>query len=446
MAPIRLPLPTHRPDDAAPATPASPLDRAVARIERECGSGVVVSGELERRAVAHDASHYLLQPRAVLRPRDESEVGRIFAAAAEAGAGLTLRSGGTSLSGQAVTDQLLVDVRRHFKAVEVLDRGARVRVQPGVTVRQVNARLAPHGRSLGPDPASESACTLGGVVANNSSGMACGTEFNTYRTLESMVLVLPSGTVLDTAAPDAAETLRAREPELFEGLLRLRDRVRGNPESVRTVERLFAMKNTMGYGLNSFLDHEDPVAILEHLMIGSEGTLGFVASATLRTVPVHPHVATGLLVFPTVVAATSAVPELVGSHCATLELLDATSLAVSQRTGLAPPAIMDIPVDQQAALLVEYQHDTPDGVRELAQAASSTFDALELTGPVSLTTDPASARACGPCARGSTPPWPATGRRAPTRCSRTWWCPWTSWAARARSSPGCSTPTATGTP
>lgn len=388
MAPIRLPLPIHRHDGAAPAAPASPLERAVARIERECGSGVVVSGELERRAVAHDASHYLLQPRAVLRPRDESEVGRIFAAAAEADAGLTLRSGGTSLSGQAVTDQLLVDVRRHFKGVEVLDQGARVRVQPGVTVRQVNARLAPHGRSLGPDPASESACTLGGVVANNSSGMACGTEFNTYRTLESMVLVLPSGTVLDTAAPDAGEKLRAHEPELFEGLLRLRDRVRGNPESVRTVERLFAMKNTMGYGLNAFLDHEDPVALLEHLMIGSEGTLGFVASATLRTVPVHPHVATGLLVFPTVVAATSAVPELVGSRCATLELLDATSLAVSQRTGLAPPAIMDIPVDQQAALLVEYQHDTPDGVRELAEAASATFDALELAGPVSLTTDP----------------------------------------------------------
>ena len=388
MAPIRLPLPTRRPDDAAPAPSDSPLDREVARIERECGSGVVVTGELERRAVAHDASHYLMQPRAVLRPRDTHEVGRIFAAAADTDAGLTLRSGGTSLSGQSVTDQILVDVRRHFKSVEVLDRGARVRVQPGVTVRQVNARLAPHGRALGPDPASESACTLGGVVADNSSGMACGTEFNTYRTLESMVLVLPSGTVLDTAAPDAGEQLRAREPDLFEGLLRLRDRVRGNPESVRTIQRLFAMKNTMGYGLNSFLDHEDPVAILEHLMIGSEGTLGFVASATLRTVPVHPHVATGLLVFPTVVAATSAVPDLVGSQCATLELMDATSLAVSQRTGLAPPAIMDIPVGQQAALLVEYQHDTAAGVRELAEAAASTFDALELAGPVALTTDP----------------------------------------------------------
>ena len=388
MAPIRLPLPTRRPDDTAPALNDSPLDRAVARIERECGSGVVVTGELERRAVAHDASHYLMQPRAVLRPRDTHEVGRIFAAAADTDAGLTLRAGGTSLSGQSVTDQILVDVRRHFKSVEVLDGGARVRVQPGVTVRQVNARLAPHGRALGPDPASESACTLGGVVADNSSGMACGTEFNTYRTLESMVLVLPSGTVLDTAAPDAGEQLRAREPDLFEGLLRLRDRVRGNPESVRTIQRLFAMKNTMGYGLNSFLDHEDPVAILEHLMIGSEGTLGFVASATLRTVPVHPHVATGLLVFPTVVAATSAVPDLVGSQCATLELMDATSLAVSQRTGFAPPAIMDIPVGQQAALLVEYQHDTAAGVRELAEAASSTFDALELAGPVALTTDP----------------------------------------------------------
>lgn len=369
--------------------PDSPAARAVRRVERECGSGVVVRSELERRAVAHDASHYLMDPAAVLRPRDETEVGHIFAAAAAHGADLTLRSGGTSLSGQAVTDQLLVDVRRHFKGVEVLDDGARVRVAPGVTVRQVNARLAPHGRSLGPDPASETACTVGGVVANNSSGMACGTEFNTYRTLESMVLVLPSGTVLDTAAPDAEQQLRAREPELFHGLLRLRDRVRGNRESVRTVERLFAMKNTMGYGLNTFLDHEDPVRILEHLMIGSEGTLGFVASATLRTVPVHPHVATGLLVFPTVVAATNAVPELVGSRCATLELLDATSLAVSQRTGLAPPAIMDIPVEQQAALLVEYQGDTAEAVQDLGRAAAATFDTLDLTGPVSLTTDAA---------------------------------------------------------
>ena len=101
-----------------------------------------------------------------------------------------------------------------------------MRVQPGATIGAVNARLAPLGYKLGPDPASESAATVGGVVANNSSGMACGTEFNSYRTIESMVLVLASGTVVDTGDPDADGLLRQREPDLHDGLIRLRDRVR----------------------------------------------------------------------------------------------------------------------------------------------------------------------------------------------------------------------------
>ena len=126
-----------------------------------------------------------------------------------------------------------MDTRRHFRDIEILDAGARVRVGPGATVRQVNARLARFGRKLGPDPASEIACTLGGVVANNSSGMACGTVANTYNTLDSLVLVLPSGTVIDTGAADADERLRPLEPALYEGLARLRDRVRANPASVR---------------------------------------------------------------------------------------------------------------------------------------------------------------------------------------------------------------------
>ncbi|MBD2762181.1 FAD-binding oxidoreductase [Kocuria sp. cx-116] len=363
-------------------------EQFVAQVREACGAGSVAESELERRVLAHDASHYLLQPQAVVRPRDAVHVGQVFAAAARHGVELTLRSGGTSLSGQAVTDHVLVDTRRHFRDVEVLDGGARVRVQPGVTVRQVNARLAPHGYKLGPDPASEAACTVGGVVANNSSGMACGTEFNTYRTLESMTVVLPSGTVINTADADADARLRAAEPELHEGLLRLRHRVAANPESVRTIERLFAMKNTMGYGLNAFVDFEEPVRILEHLMIGSEGTLGFVAEAVFRTVPIHRFVATGLLVFPTVVAATSSVPQLVDAHSATVELLDATSLKVSQRTGQAPPVIMNIAVDQQAALLVEYQADSQAEVRDQASAASSLFADLGLETPAQLTTDP----------------------------------------------------------
>src|SRR5690606_15981316 len=148
------------------------------------------------------------------------------------------------------------------------------------------------GRKLGPDPASEIACTIGGVVANNSSGMACGITENSYRTIDSLLVVLPSGTILDTAAPDADAILREREPALYEGLLALRERLLSSEEHVAFVRQQFSMKNTMGYGINALLDFDDPVRILEHLLIGSEGTLAFVAEARFRTVEVKPAIAT----------------------------------------------------------------------------------------------------------------------------------------------------------
>ncbi|MFF1880134.1 FAD-binding and (Fe-S)-binding domain-containing protein [Pseudarthrobacter sp. NPDC058196] len=349
------------------------------------GPGSVVESELERRAIAHDASHYLLQPRAVVRPGSVDDMGELFRVLDRHGLGLTFRSGGTSLSGQSVSDQVLVDTRRNFRKIEVLDGGHRVRVQPGATVRQVNQRLAQYGRKLGPDPASESACTIGGVVANNSSGMHCGTEFNTYRTLESMTFVTPSGTVVNTADAGADSIFREREPELHAGLLGLRRRVHENAESVRTLRRLFSMKNTMGYGLNAFLDFEEPVRILEHLLIGSEGTLGFVAEAVFRTIEVMPKVATGLLVFPDLMSATSIVPDLVDVQSATVELLDATSLRMAQRTGQAPAAMAAISVQEHAALLVEYQGRDDQELRDRIAGAERLFARLNLTTPATLT-------------------------------------------------------------
>jgi len=149
------------------------------------------------------------------------------------------------------------------------------------------------------------------VVANNSSGMVCGVEHNTYRTIASLRLVLPSGTILDTGADGADDRLRSLEPELHAGLTGLRDRLRADEHSVARVQHLFGMKNTMGYALNAFLDHESAIDILTHLVVGSEGTLAFVAEATYRTVEVLPAVATALLVFPTLQAATAALPALV---------------------------------------------------------------------------------------------------------------------------------------
>jgi D-lactate dehydrogenase len=361
----------------------------------------------DRLTAAHDASHYRLVPQAVAIARDAGQVGGILAACHADGVPVTFRSGGTSLSGQAGGEGVVIDTRRHFRTVRVLDAGERVRTQPGATVRSVNTRLARHGRRLGPDPASEIACTVGGVIANNSSGMSCGIHANTYRTLESAVLVLPSGTIIDTSAADAAETLRSREPRIDAGLRQLRDRVRGNPESVATLRRLHSIKNTMGYGLNSFLDHDEPVDILEHLVIGSEGTLAFVAEATFRTVPVLPHAATGLLVFPSLADATASLPALVAAGFATIELLDSASLRVAQLDPEAPAELRDLAVVGHAALLVEYQERTADALAARLLEAPDVFAGLRL-GP-----------ACGTSARACIPRWPERGPQARPRCWRT---------------------------
>ncbi|WP_256839282.1 FAD-binding and (Fe-S)-binding domain-containing protein [Ornithinimicrobium faecis] len=378
---------------AQPARAAEPnLFGLAAHLTERLGGSAVSRRPLDLHAMAHDASHYLLTPELLVRPTSTEQVAEVLAACDTAGAPVTFRSGGTSLSGQAVTDAVLVDTRRHFGGVEVLDGGARVRVQPGVTVRAVNARLAPHKRKLGPDPASEGACTIGGVVANNSSGMHCGTEFNTYATLESMVLVLPTGTTIDSAAPDAEAELAAREPALVAGLLRLRQRVLDNPESVATIRRLFAMKNTMGYGINALVDFDSPLDMLVHLMIGSEGTLGFVASATFRTLPVHPDISTGLLVFDSVAAATGSIPALVAAGTGTAELLDAASLRVSQQDPACPAQIAALSVVDHAAVLVEWQGSTGEELETAVASATPTLEDLPLSTALELTSD-ASARA-----------------------------------------------------
>ena len=367
-----------------PLAARSAAPSVVAAFEDACAH--IGTRATDRLARAHDASHYLLAPLAVAIAADVEEVSRLLLASRAQRIPVTFRSGGTSLSGQAGSDGVLIDTRRNFRRVEVLDGGASVRAQPGATVRAVNARLARHARKLGPDPASEIACTIGGVVANNSSGMSCGTHANTYRTLESAVLVLPSGTVLDTGAPDAGQRLRELEPAIYAGLEQLRDRVRKNPDSVATLRRLHAIKNTMGYGLNALLDYDDPVRILEHLVIGSEGTLAFVAEATFRTLPVLPHVATGLLVFSSIADATASLSALTKAGLATIELMDAAALRVAQQQHAAIGVLHGLQVVDHAALLIEYQEADAGALAVRLEEAADVLSRLPLATPASLVT------------------------------------------------------------
>lgn len=357
-------------------------------LARVLGPDHVHASALERHARAHDASHYLLVPQLAVDADDRDAVAQTLALATAHGAPVTFRSGGTSLSGQATGAGILLDTRRGFRGIHVLDDGERLRVEPGVTLRAANAHLARHGRALGPDPASEVACTVGGVIANNSSGMAAGTERNSYRTLESLVAVLPSGTVIDSADPDAPSRLAREEPQLVAELERLRDLIRADPASVSEIRERFAMKNTMGYSLNAFLDFDEPVDILVRLLVGSEGTLGFVAEATFRTVPVDPHVATGLLVFSSVADATAALPALVATDAATLELMDSTSLRVARRAPDAPAEISGFPLLEHAALLIEYRGADAVELQRRIDAAAPVLEELELTRAAALSTDP----------------------------------------------------------
>lgn len=349
--------------------------------------GGVLTNIFDRKSMANDASHYLLTPQLVLRPKTAEQVGELLRASKEQNLGITFRSGGTSLSGQAVGAGLLVDTRRNFKEIEVLNNGNRVRVQPGVTVRQVNTALARYGKKLGPDPASEVACTVGGVVANNSSGMSCGTEFNTYSTLSSMILVLPSGTVIDTAQRDANEKLKVSEPLLYEGLLALHKRIHDCESSVQKIRSLYSIKNTMGYSLNSFLDYSAPIDILAHLIVGSEGTLAFIAEVVFNTIPLLPKLATGLLIFDNLEDATRSLPDLKSSGAAVIELLDKSSLAVAQREHMADSVLAGVEFVDHAALLLEYQSVTDDELAQSVEVARKIILGLPVK-PVVLSRDP----------------------------------------------------------
>ena len=340
-----------------------------------------------RLAKAHDASHFLLTPTQVATPTDAAQVAQVMREATRQRTPITFRSGGTSLCGQSVTDGILVDVRRHFRDVEVLDDGLRVRAGAGATLASVNARLARYGRRLGPDPTSEIACTIGGIIANNSSGMLSGMEQNSYHTVESMVFVLPSGRIVDTADPAADITLRLEETELVGGLHMLRKRLRTNPTSIAEINRLFAIKNTMGYGINSLLEFHRPVDIIQHLLVGSEGTLGFVAEATFTTVPLAKYAAAALALFPDLSSAANAVEPLVEQGFEAVELIDVAALRVVQDRPDAPALIRDLDLTTQAALLVELHEVDERTLQTRLESAAEALAGLDSIGRIELTTD-----------------------------------------------------------
>ncbi|HYH59646.1 MAG TPA: FAD-binding and (Fe-S)-binding domain-containing protein [Thermoleophilaceae bacterium] len=351
------------------------------------GADRVLTRVLDLVKYASDASPYRLLPRAVVMARDADDVAKTLAHAREKDVPVTFRAGGTSLNGQAQTDGILVDVRRHWTGVAIEDDGARVRVRPGTVLGRVNHALAPYSRRIGPDPASTDIACVGGVIANNSGGMRCGVVHDTYQTLRAMKLVLPSGTVVDTEAPDAEERFAAAEPELAQGLIQIRDEIRADPELSERIRRKFQIKNTMGYRLCAFLDADTPLEIFRRLVVGSEGTLAFVAEAVFETVP-HPRGSTAaVLIFPDIDTAVASVPPLVESGATAVELMLALTLKAAQSFVTIPQEWEDAPWDA-AAILVEFRSDDPAELAERQAAAEKLLEEHPLVQPAKFSTEP----------------------------------------------------------
>ncbi|HEX8910183.1 MAG TPA: FAD-binding and (Fe-S)-binding domain-containing protein, partial [Anaeromyxobacteraceae bacterium] len=365
-----------------------PFRRLHAQVARSLPASRLVCDPLRTLAYGTDASFYRLVPRLVAQVRSTDEVAAVLAAASREGIGCTFRAAGTSLSGQAVTDAVLVQLAGGFRKAEVKDGGRLIALEPGVIGAEANALLARFGRKIGPDPASIGAAMVGGIAANNASGMCCGTSQNSYQTVESMKLVLADGARLDTADAASRAAFAATHRPLLEGLAALRAEVLADAPLAARVREKYRIKNTTGYGLNALVDFEDPFDILLHLLIGSEGTLGFIAEITYRTVEEQPHKASALAFFPDIAHAARAAQALKQGAVSAVELLDRPSLrAVEGRKGL-PAALRSLP-QEACALLVEVRAGDAAELARRVEEARARLAPVPALGPVRFTAVPA---------------------------------------------------------
>lgn len=307
---------------------------------------------LHTLAFGTDASFYRLIPKMVVKAKNEEEVSLILQECSKLSIPVTFRAAGTSLSGQAISDSVLVIAGNHWTRFQIERDGLKIRLQPGLTGGRVNVLLAPYGRKIGPDPASLQAAMIGGIAANNASGMCCGTAENSYRTLDSMRIIFVDGSLLDTSDPESKEHFRQSHLQLIEDITEMAASVKADEKLAGRISRKFKIKNTTGYSLNALTDFSDPFDVIEHLMIGSEGTLGFIAEISYKTVVEHPYKASSLMIFPDIEKACHAVLLLKSAPVSAVELMDRAGLSsVENEQGM--PAYLKSLGSLACAILVE---------------------------------------------------------------------------------------------
>lgn len=339
----------------------------------------VYTDGLRRFAWGTDAGFYRLVPKIVIRSSNEKEVSRILRAASKYDVPVTFRAAGTSLSGQSISDSVLVVAGKNWDRYKVSEDGERITLEPGIIGSRVNAILKPYGRKFGPDPASIGSCMVGGIVMNNASGMSCGTHANSDRELESVRMVFADGSVLDTGDKASREAFRASHPDFIKGIEELRDEILADKELSDRIRYKYSIKNVTGLNIFPFVRFQDPFDIMAHLLVGSEGTLAFMSQVTMKTLPLPAKEASAMVYFGTIREAAEAVvalrKDIDPAALDAAELLDKRSLA-----SVDDPMLKDYPDKDLTALLLRVtgagQEDLEANVNRLTDVLRG-FSALK---------------------------------------------------------------------
>ena len=328
------------------------------QISKKISIKKIFTDKLHTLAYGTDASFYRLIPKIVIKTDNAKEVQDIIELSHSMNLSITFRAAGTSLSGQAISDSILIVTSRNFSKFKIAPDASFISLEPALTGAQVNGLLARYSKKIGPDPASINAAMIGGIAANNASGMCCGISQNSYKTLKSMKLIFADGTKLDTACEISKNEFRKTHGEFLKELKSFSDDTKNNKELRAKIERKFKIKNTCGYSLNALIDFEDEFEVLEHLIIGSEGTLAFIEEITYYTVEDLKDKASALIYFKNMKEACNAVTKLKLARDAktinieAVELIDRAGLASIENDSAMPSFIKDFD-ENITALLIE---------------------------------------------------------------------------------------------
>ena len=342
--------------------------------------------ELSRLTKGTDAGLYHLTPKAVVKVNSEEEVIRLLRFCHRENVPITFKAAGTSLSGQTISDSVLMEIGTGFEFSAITDNGKTATFGCGFTGTAANRMLQRYRRKLGPKPASINSAKIGGIIANNASGSSYGIKYNSYNTVKSMRIIFADGALLDTGDAESCRAFIASHPQFIAHIQELHREATQNETIKNRIAQKFQLKNTCGYGVNSLIDFEDPIQIIQHLMIGSEGSLGFVSQATFATVHDAPLKATAMVYFANLRDVCETILPLRACSVSAAELMDRNALRTVENQEGMPPELKTLP-ESAAALLIDTSADNEETLLAQMREIEAKLAHIHTLAPIQFTTD-----------------------------------------------------------